>query len=207
VIGVKLVLATKNEGKVKELTKLLAEQDIEVLSLADFPEIEEIVENGETFKENAVIKATEVCMQTGLITLADDSGLEVDCLEGLPGVYSARFAGEEKDDSANNKKLLELLAGVPAEQRKARFKCVVAVADIDCFVYIAEGTCAGIIAEEQRGDGGFGYDPLFYLPEYDKTFAELDLETKNKISHRARAFAGVLDILSDLKKMMEDFEE
>ncbi len=203
----KLVLATKNEGKVKELTKLLAEQDIEVLSLADFPEIEEIVENGETFKENAVIKATEVCMQTGLITLADDSGLEVDCLEGLPGVYSARFAGEEKDDSANNKKLLELLAGVPVEQRTARFKCVVAVADIDCFVYIAEGTCAGIIAEEPRGDGGFGYDPLFYLPEYDKTFAELDLETKNKISHRARAFAGVLDILSDLKKMMEDFEE
>lgn len=203
----KLVLATKNEGKVKELTKLLAEQDIEVLSLADFPEIEEIVENGVTFKENAMIKATEVCMQTGLITLADDSGLEVDYLEGLPGVYSARFAGEEKDDSANNKKLLELLAGVPVEQRTARFKCVVAVADIDCFVYIAEGTCAGIIAEEQRGDGGFGYDPLFYLPEYDKTFAELDLETKNKISHRARAFAGVLDILSDLKKMMEDFEE
>ncbi len=203
----KLVLATKNEGKVREMTKLLAEQDIEVLSLADFPEIEEIVEDGETFRENAVIKATEVCMQTGLTTLADDSGLVVDYLDGLPGVYSARFAGEEKDDSANNKKLLELLNGVPLEQRTARFKCVVAVADIDCFVYIAEGTCAGIIAEEQRGDGGFGYDPLFYLPEYDKTFAELDLETKSKISHRARAFAGVLDILSDLKKMMEDFEE
>jgi len=204
---VKLVLATKNEGKVREMTKLLAEQDIEVLSLADFPEIEEIVEDGETFRENAVIKATEVCMQTGLTTLADDSGLEVDYLEGLPGVYSARFAGEEKDDSANNKKLLELLDGVPEEQRTARFKCVIAVADIDCFVYIAEGTCTGIIAQEQRGDGGFGYDPLFYLPEHGKTFAEIDLETKNKISHRARALAGVLDILSDLKKMMEEDEE
>lgn len=203
----KLVLATKNEGKVREMTKLLAEQDVEVLSLADFPEIEEIVEDGETFRENAVIKATEVCMQTGLITLADDSGLEVDFLEGLPGVYSARFAGEGKDDSANNKKLLELLDGVPEEQRTARFKCAVAVADTDCFVYIAEGTCAGFIAEEQRGDGGFGYDPLFYLPEHGKTFAELDLETKNKISHRARALAGVLDILSDLKNMMEDEEE
>lgn len=203
----KLVLATKNEGKIREMTKLLAGQDIEILSLADFPEIEEIVEDGETFRENAVIKATEVCMQTGLTTLADDSGLEVDCLAGLPGVYSARFAGEEKDDSANNKKLLELLDGTPEEQRKARFKCVIAVADTDTFVYIAEGTCEGIIAQEQRGDGGFGYDPLFYLPEHGKTFAELDLETKNKISHRAKALAGVLDILSDLKKMMEDDEE
>ena len=203
----KLVLATKNEGKVREMTKLLAGQDIEVLSLADFPAIEEIVEDGETFRENAVIKATEVCMQTGLTTLADDSGLEVDCLDGLPGVYSARFAGEDKDDSANNKKLLELLDGIPEEKRTARFKCVIAVADTDCFVYIAEGTCAGIIAQEQRGDGGFGYDPLFYLPEQGKTFAELDLETKNKISHRARALEVVLDILSDLKKMAEDDEE
>lgn len=203
----KLVLATRNEGKVREMTKLLAGQDIEVLSLVNFPEIGEIVEDGETFRENAVIKATEVCMQTGLTTLADDSGLEVDYLDGLPGIYSARFAGEDKDDSANNKKLLELLDGIPEEQRTARFKCVIAVADTDCFVYIAEGTCAGIIAQEQRGDGGFGYDPLFYLPEHGKTFAELDLETKNKISHRARALAGVLDILSDLKKMMEDDEE
>ncbi len=203
----KLVLATKNEGKVREITKLLAGQDIEVLCLADFPEIDEIVEDGETFRENAVIKATEVCMQTGLITLADDSGLEVDCLDGLPGVYSARFAGEDKDDRANNQKLLELLEGIPEEQRTARFKCVMAVADTEFFVYIAEGTCAGIIAQEQRGDGGFGYDPLFYLPEQGKTFAELDLETKNKISHRARALEVVLDILSDLKKMAEDDEE
>jgi len=204
---VKLVLATKNEGKIKEMTELLAGQDIEILSLADFPEIEEIVEDGETFRENAIIKATEVCMQTGLPTLADDSGLEVDCLEGLPGVYSARFAGEERDNSANKKKLLELLEGVPAEERTARFKCIIAVADTDCFVYISEGTCEGLITSEERGDGGFGYDPLFYLPEYDKTFAELDLETKNKISHRGKALAGVLDILSDLKKMMEEEEE
>lgn len=202
----KLVLATKNKGKVREMSEILAAQDIEIVSLADFPDIKEIEENGETFRENAIIKASEVCMQTGLTTLADDSGLEVDYLGGLPGVYSARFAGEDKDDGANNKKLLELLNGVPMEQRTARFKCVIAVATTEGFVYIAEGACEGFIAEEQRGEGGFGYDPLFYLPEYGKTFAEIDPETKNKISHRARALAGVLDILSDLKIMMEDEE-
>ena len=131
---------------------------------------------------------------------------QVDCLEGTAGVYSSRFAGEDKDDLANNKKLLELLEGVPAEQRTARFKCVMALATTECFVYTADGTCEGVIAEQPRGEGGFGYDPLFYLPEYGKTFAELDLETKNKISHRARALTGVLEILAELEKMMEEEE-
>ena len=202
----KMVLATKNKNKVKEVSEFLAPHGIEVVSLLEFPDLPEIEEYGETFKENAIIKATEACMFTGLMALADDSGLEVDCLEGLPGAYSSRFAGEDKDDHANNKKLLELLEGVPAEQRTARFKCVMAIATTECFVYTADGACEGIIAEQPRGEGGFGYDPLFYLPEYGKTFAELDLEIKNKISHRARALTGVLDILSDLEKMMEDEE-
>jgi XTP/dITP diphosphohydrolase len=201
-----MVLATKNKNKLKEVSEFLAPHGIEVVSLLEFPDLPEIEEYGETFKENAIIKATEACMFTGLMALADDSGLEVDCLEGLPGVYSSRFAGEDKDDAANNKKLLELLEGVPAEQRAARFKCVMALATTECFVYTAEGACEGVIAEQPRGEGGFGYDPLFYLPEYGKTFAELDLEIKNKISHRARALTGVLDLLSDLEKMMEDEE-
>lgn len=202
----KMVLATKNKNKLREVSEFLAPHGIEVVSLHEFPDLPEIEEYGETFKENAIIKATEACMFTGLMSLADDSGLEVDCLEGLPGVYSSRFGGEDKDDLANNKKLLELLEGVPAEQRTARFKCVMALATTDCFVYTAEGTCEGVILEQPRGEGGFGYDPLFYLPDYGKTFAELDLEIKNKISHRARALTGVLEILSELEKMMEDEE-
>ncbi|MBP7332473.1 MAG: XTP/dITP diphosphatase [Firmicutes bacterium] len=203
----KLVLATRNENKVKEVAQFLAPHDIEVVSLNEFPDLPEIAEDGETFKENAVLKATEACMFTGLTALADDSGLEVDYLDGLPGIHSARFAGEDKNDSGNNKKLLELMAGAPAEQRTARFKCVMAVATTECFVYSTEGVCAGVILEEPRGAGGFGYDPLFYLPEYGKTFAELDLETKNKISHRARALNGVLDIIEELKIMMREEEE
>lgn len=203
----KLVLATKNENKTREVAQFLAPYDIEVVSLNEFPDLPEIEESGETFRENAIVKASEALMFTGLTALADDSGLEVDCLDGLPGVYSARFAGEDKNDEDNNKKLLELLEGLPAEQRTARFRCVMAVATTEGFVYTTEGACEGVIAEEPRGNGGFGYDPLFYLPEYGKTFAELDLETKNKISHRARALTGVLDIISDLKIMMEDEEE
>lgn len=197
----RLVLATKNRGKIREISELLAPLEIEILTLDDFPEIGEIKEDGDSFRENAVKKASAVCEQTGLITLADDSGLEVDYLDGAPGVISSRFAGEERDDEANNKKLLELMSGVPAKQRAARFRCVMAVAVPDGWVYTTEGACEGVIAEEPRGEGGFGYDPLFYLPEYGKTFAELDLETKNKISHRARALAGTLDILSELMKI------
>ncbi len=200
----KLVLATKNDGKVKEIAEILKPYEVEVVSLNEFTDIGDIDEDGETFRENAVIKASEVCYRTGLMALADDSGLEVDCLEGLPGIYSARFAGEEKNDAANNEMLLDLLTDVPEEERTARFQCVMAIAMPEGFVYTAEGTCSGIIAKEPRGDGGFGYDPLFYLPEYGKTFAELDQETKNKISHRAQALANVIDLLSDLKKMEEE---
>lgn len=197
----KLVLATNNKGKLREMSEILAPHGIEVVSLDEFKDIGDIEEDGDTFRENAIKKAAVTCEQTGLMALADDSGLEVDFLDGAPGVHSARFAGEEKDDDANNKKLLELLAGVPEERRTARFRCVIAVAVPGGWVYTAEGTCEGVIAGELRGDGGFGYDPLFYLPEYGKTFGELEPETKNKISHRARALAGALDILSELRKV------
>ncbi|MDD3653660.1 MAG: XTP/dITP diphosphatase, partial [Desulfotomaculaceae bacterium] len=176
----KLVLATNNQGKVREMSKILAAYGIEVLSLRDFPLIGDIEEDGDTFKSNAIKKATVTAELSGLTALADDSGLEVDYLNGAPGVFSARFAGEEKSDQANNKKLLNLLAGVPPEKRTARFQCVIAIARPGGPVYTVQGTCEGMIAGEPRGEGGFGYDPLFYLPEYEKTFAEIDIELKNR---------------------------
>ncbi|HAH85775.1 MAG TPA: non-canonical purine NTP pyrophosphatase [Armatimonadetes bacterium] len=202
----KVVLATNNPGKVREIREILAPRGIEVVSLSEYPGLAEIKEGGDTFKDNAAIKALAACEHTNLVALADDSGLEVDCLDGAPGVYSSRFAGEEKDDAANNRRLLELLASVPEKERTARFRCVVAIVDREGWIYNAEGTCEGIIAMEPRGEGGFGYDPLFYLPEYGKTFAELEPEIKNKISHRARALAGALDILSELERMKDEEE-
>lgn len=203
----KIVLATRNENKVREVAQFLEPNGLEAVSLNEFPDFPDIEETGETFKDNAIKKATEACKHTGMMALADDSGLEVDCLNGLPGVYSARFAGLNKSDEDNNNKLLELLEGLPAEERKACFRCVMAVATTEGFVYTTEGVCKGVIAEEPQGEGGFGYDPIFYLPEQEKTFAELDLETKNKISHRAQALIGVLDILSELKTMAEQDKE
>jgi len=197
----KVVLATNNPGKVREISEIMKPHGIEVVSLQDYSGLVEVEEDGDTFKDNAVKKALAACEHTGLIALADDSGLEVDYLDGAPGVHSSRFAGGEKDDAANNRKLLELLSGVPEEKRTARFRCVVAIVDREGWIYTAEGTCEGIIATEPRGKGGFGYDPLFYLPEYGKTFAELEPEIKNKISHRARALDGALDILSELERI------
>jgi XTP/dITP diphosphohydrolase len=193
-----LVLATRNNGKVRELVELLKDYQVEVLSLEQYPDFPEIEEDGDTFEANAIKKAKDTAAYTGLLVLADDSGLEVDCLNGEPGVYSARFAGEPKDDRANNEKLLRLLTDVPREKRGARFRCVAAIAVPGGPVYTAEGVCSGFITTDLRGEEGFGYDPLFYLPEYDKTFAELDLALKNKISHRGRALAEVKVILSKL---------
>lgn len=196
----KLVLATNNQGKVREMSEILAAYGIEVLSLHEFPQIGDIKEDGETFKANAIKKATVTADLAGLTALADDSGLEVDYLNGAPGVFSARFAGEERNDFANNKKLLRLLTGVPPEKRTARFQCVIAIARPGGPVYTVQGTCEGVIAGEPRGEGGFGYDPLFYLPEYGKTFAEIDLALKNRISHRGRALDGARDVLARLSE-------
>jgi len=199
----KIVLATGNQGKVRELKDILSDLDVEILSLQDFPEIGEIIEDGATFEENAVKKAKAVCEATGLTAVADDSGLEVDYLDGAPGIYSARFAGESKNDLDNNLKLLSMLEDVPDEKRTARFRCVIAISTPCGELYTAEGACDGVIGREMKGNKGFGYDPLFYLPEYGQTFAELPPEIKNKISHRGRALAKAKAVLEGLAERVE----
>lgn len=191
----KIFLATRNNGKIEELNEMLRQSDFEVVSIKDYPDFPEIVEDGDTFRENAVKKAKAASGQTGFLALADDSGLEVDALKGAPGIYSARFAGAEGDDNANNNKLLRLLADLPAEKRTARFRCVVAIAEPGGKVYTTEGVCEGVIATKPSGSGGFGYDPLFYMPEHKRTFAELDPGFKNRISHRGEAIRGAVEIL------------
>lgn len=194
-----LLMATRNKGKVQELAELLEDLSVQILTLADFPHLGEVEETGQTFSENAAIKARYAATETGLITLSDDSGLEVDALNGKPGVYSARFAGEPSDDQRNNEKLLAMLQGVPAEQRTARFVCAMAVVlprrGALPEIFYTTGSCSGVILEEQRGKGGFGYDPLFYVPQLKKTFAELTLEEKNLISHRGQALREMVQIL------------
>lgn len=191
-----LVVATRNRGKVEELNRLLAPQGFAVRSLGDFPEIEEPEENGADFAANARIKAAYYQQHTGLACLADDSGLEVDCLQGAPGVYSARFAGPTADDQANNAKLLQLLQEVPEEARTARFRCVIALYRGGDDWLLAEGACEGRILREPRGTGGFGYDPLFYSPAHGKTLAEMTLEEKNAVSHRGQALRRLVEQLA-----------
>ena len=186
----RLVFATRNRGKLTELSGLVAPLGLEVISAAELgaPDVEE---DGETFIDNAVKKAREVATATRLPALADDSGLVVDALDGAPGVYSARFAGPGATDADNNRLLLERLQGVPAQRRGAHFFCAMAFADpagaLGEQVEVSEGRCHGRIIDAPRGEGGFGYDPLFFVPDRDQTFAELGAGVKNTISHRARA--------------------
>lgn len=172
-----LTVATKNPGKLREIREILG-SEARLLSLADFPDVGDIVEDGRTFEANAIKKALAVASQTGHVSLADDSGLEVDALDGAPGVYSARFAGEKATDEQNNRKLLRLLEDVPDAQRTARFRCVIAVGAPDGSVQTAEGTAEGRILHSPRGTGGFGYDPLFLVSGLRRTFAELPSEEK-----------------------------
>jgi XTP/dITP diphosphohydrolase len=187
-----LVFATRNRGKLVELRELLP--GIDVRSLDDV-HVPEVIEDADTFAGNASKKAREVSAATGLPALADDSGLEVDALGGAPGVYSARYAGEPHDDAKNNAKLLAALAAVPADKRTARFRSVLALADVTgalgSEVITADGSCEGVILEAPRGTGGFGYDPLFYSPELGMTFAEAGVGSKNDLSHRARAMGAI----------------
>lgn len=194
----KIVLATGNQGKVNELGAILDDLGVAVLSLKDFPQIGDIVEDGSTFEENAIIKARTVSDTVNMIAVADDSGLEVDYLDGAPGIFSARFAGEGKNDSDNNRKLLSLLEGVPDERRGARFRCVIAISTPQGELYTTEGICEGLIGHRLEGDKGFGYDPLFFLPQYNLTFAQLDLDLKNRISHRGRALAKAKTVLKGI---------
>ncbi len=192
----RLLLGTGNRGKVRELARLLDGLGLEIVSLADFPEVPEVEEDGTTLLDNARKKAMAYAAATGLPTLADDSGLEVDALDGAPGVYSARYAGPQQDAQANIDKLLHDLRGVEPARRGARFRCVLVVARGDGETLVAEGTCEGRIETRRSGDGGFGYDPVFFYPPEGCTFAELDATRKNEISHRAAAFEALRPYLT-----------
>ena len=204
----KLILATRNQHKIEEIKKILSENDetthkLEILTLKDFPNVPEVEETGKTMQENAIIKAMAVYNATGIPALADDSGLEVDALNGAPGVVSARFAGPGCTYKDNNVKLLGLLKGIPEDKRGATFRCVVAVALSQDDIRTVEGKVKGIITDKEIGRGGFGYDPVFYHTELGKTFAQLTQEQKNKISHRGIAFRKAKE---PIKRLMTNNE-
>ena len=189
-----IILATHNRGKMKEMFSILAHLPVTLLTLDDFPQIGEIPETGETLKENAFIKAETVHQKTGLPALADDTGLEVDALGGAPGVHSSRYDGETATFEDNCRKMMQEMDGIPAEERTARFHTVIAFVSESGNEW-TEGMVEGRILEKKQGDGGFGYDPLFYYPPLKKTFAELNSEQKNNISHRGKALRNFCQIL------------
>ena len=195
-----VVIATRNSGKLREIRQILAPLGLRVLSLQDFPEIPEILEDGQTFVENAVKKATAVARRTGRVAIADDSGLAVDALDGRPGVFSSRYAGEGATDPDRYRKLLQEMAGVPPGQRGAAFICAMAAASPEGNVEFVEGKCRGEIASSPRGTQGFGYDPVFFVPELGRTMAEVEPEAKNRISHRARALERLKQVLPNFLK-------
>lgn len=198
----KLLLGTGNRKKLEELETLLAEISFQLVSLKNFPHAAEIVEDGTTFRENAVKKAEGLARETGLLTLAEDSGLVVEALEGAPGVYSARFAGPEKDDVKNCLKVLRLMENMPDTCRGAAFVSVAAIAGPDRLIGIVEGKVRGGIAREMRGSNGFGYDPIFlYGPYGGKTFGEVSAEMKHCVSHRSQAVLKARKILEEYAKM------
>jgi XTP/dITP diphosphohydrolase len=194
-----LVLATRNRHKGEELAALLGDLGIRIRTLEEFPAAPEVEEDGETCEANAIKKAQAIAAATGLPAVADDTGLEVDALGGRPGVYAARYAGESASYEDNCRKLLRELAGTPPAQRTARFMTVAAIATPAGGVQVAHGMLEGLITEEQTGDRGFGYDPLFLVPELGKTLAELTPEEKNRVSHRAKAFVQMKEILRSLQ--------
>ena len=191
-----LVVATRNAGKLKEIRRLLEAQGVIALGLDQFPELRDVEEDGDTFAANATKKAEEVARATGLPCLADDSGLTVAALDGRPGVYSARFSGEEATDSSNNRKLLVEMASVPENERQAAFCCVMALCLPGQPTRLFEGRVVGHLLKQLQGDGGFGYDPLFWLSEFNCTMAELPLDVKNRISHRGQALRQVVEFLT-----------
>lgn len=189
-----IVLATHNKDKQAELSKALNFKGVNILSLLDFPDIGEIIEDGKTLKDNALIKANTVYKITGLPSISDDTGLEIAALNGEPGVYSARYAGENCSYLDNVNKVLHMMSGVPFSSRRAQFKTVMAFVS-DKTELVSEGSVKGLITEELKGIGGFGYDPVFYIPGMMKTFAEMSIEEKNKISHRGKATKNMISLL------------
>ena len=192
-----LVVATTNSGKLREIKGLLADLPIRVLSMADYPDAPPIVEDGRSFRENALKKARVMAAHTGHLSMGEDSGLQVRALGNAPGIFSARFAGPNATDQKNNAKLLRLLRGVPLEERQARYCCCIALVKGDQVIGEARGYCEGLIALRKRGSNGFGYDPYFLIPRYDKTFGQLDPAVKARISHRARALRRLRGLLVD----------
>jgi XTP/dITP diphosphohydrolase len=183
----KIIFATTNEGKMKEIRMIMNHPEIELLSLKDAGIHADIEENGTTFEENAIIKAKAICELTGEMVLADDSGLEVDYINKEPGVYSARYLGEDTPYSIKNQSILDRLKDAVGDERSARFVCAIAAAFPDGHVITTRGTIEGLIGFEEKGTNGFGYDPLLYVPEYDMTTGEMEPEMKNRISHRGKA--------------------
>lgn len=193
-----LVLATKNRDKIKEIKHLLRGLKVRILSIIDYPDLPEVLEDGKTLRENAIKKAVTIARYTGKWALADDTGLAVAALAGEPGVYSARFAGPGCKYIDNNKKLLKLLADLPKSKRKAQFKCFIALADPKGKVRTVSGVIKGYIGTEMKGQHGFGYDPVFVVPEFGKTFAQLGLKAKNQISHRGKALEKIKKVIKRL---------
>ena len=192
-----MILGTRNHGKIAEFRSLFKGMHIRLLSFYDFPDVQPAVEDGKTFRENAEKKAKAIAKATGRIALSDDSGLEVDFLDSVPGVFSARFAGERATDRDNTRKVLKMLDGVSWDKRTAKFVCVISAATPKGKTISAEGVCKGKISFEMRGSHGFGYDPIFVPDGYQETMAEMDPELKNRISHRARALTLAKKLLSE----------
>ena len=195
-----LVVATKNQKKLKEIEEILKGTAVKLTSLVDYPNAPRIIENGRTFRANAIKKAVKIGHFTKKITLGEDSGLCAEALGGRPGVYSSRFSGKDKSDLKNNLKVLKLLEGVALKKRKAYYSCAVAIADGQGLIAVVEGRCSGLIGFQEKGTAGFGYDPLFVIPKYKKTFAELGTRIKHKMSHRYHA-------LKKAKKILEKYIE
>lgn len=196
----KIILASNNNGKIKEFREIFKDMDIELVHMKEAGIDVDIEENGETFEENSLIKARTVCKLSGCITIADDSGLEVDYLGGQPGVYSARFMGHDTSYDIKNKAIIDKLKGVSGKDRSARFVAVIAVVFPDGRELVTRGTMEGIIGQEPLGENGFGYDPILFLPEYNKSSAELTPEEKNKISHRGKALEKMKTVLAEAIK-------
>lgn len=193
-----VIIATKNKGKAREFERMFRALGYDVKTLLDYPSINEIDETGKTFEENAILKAETVARALGKVVIADDSGLMIDALDGAPGIYSARYAGPDKNDEDNIEKVLSELSEVPVEERSARFYCALAVALPNGETETVNGTCEGIILPERRGTNGFGYDPIFFVKNLGRTMAELEPSEKSQISHRAMALKKLEDRLSSI---------
>ncbi|MFF2755096.1 XTP/dITP diphosphatase [Psychrobacillus sp. NPDC058041] len=193
-----IIIATKNKGKAKDFEALFGPLGYEVLTLHDVADDMDVEETGTTFEENALIKATALSERLQTMVIADDSGLEIDALDGRPGIYSARYAGEEKSDEANIDRVLEELINVEKSERTARFVCAIAVVSPNLEPLTVRGTCEGVIAKERKGTNGFGYDPIFYVPSENRMMAELSSDEKGAISHRGNAIKKLSENLAEL---------